>query len=180
MIAHCLTIPRNKARRDAIRKAWAGWNVRFHMSLDYKFFECEGFVTQWGQACCTYGHAIIWSRLEGIGPHLVIEDDAVPTGDITQAIELFQQCDYEIAKLHHYVDGGEPLRIIPIGRDNWISTTAYLIRNPQQVLRRLRNDPIDRQLQEIADVAAVVPRCVDSGRETGCESSIDYSTLSPG
>lgn len=149
------------------------------MGLDYKFFECHDFRTMWGWCCCTYGHALIWQRLATEpGWHLVIEDDAQPLPGLLDAYnEAIKSNDFDLIKLHHYVDGDGVYRVVNVGLDNWISTTAYLVRNTAPILRRLRCDPIDRQLQQIADVGAIVPRCVDSARETGHESTIDYGLL---
>lgn len=142
-------------------------------------FDCHDFRTMWGWCCCTYGHGLIWQRLaKEPGWHLVIEDDARPIDGMAEGIATaMKSSDFDVIKLHHYVEYSGDQTVIPIGLDNWVSTTAYLIKNTGPILRRLRCDPIDRQMQEIADVGALVPRCVDSGRETGVESSIDYGLL---
>jgi hypothetical protein len=133
----------------------------------------------WGWCCCTYGHALIWQRLkDSPGWHLIIEDDAKPLPGILHAYQIAAQSDnYDLIKLHHYVEGEGTHRVEFVGLDNWVSTTAYIVRDTAKLLKRLRCDPIDRQLQEIADVGVLVPRCVDSARETGHESTIDYGLL---
>lgn len=134
-----------------------------HFGLDYQSFACDGFRANWSQACCWFGHAKIWSGLPD-GWHLVIEDDAVPIADLTGAIHAATQSSFDLVKLHHRApyDPHSPLQVLPLGLDVWISTTAYLVRNPRLIVNRLRLGPIDRVLQDQFDVGAVIPKLVES------------------
>ena len=145
---YCLTLEHHKQRHKEILEAWEGFDIQFVNGKNYQDIPFGSGSRLFALACCLAGHIDIWRKVEqSNGWSLIIEDDAIPTLNLQQAIkQVEEQDEFNVVKLHHFttrkVNGIHQLNPVR----EWVSSVGYMVKDTRLLLNRLWLASPDRMI----------------------------------